>query len=467
MNKKVKSFLSVLLVCTMMITSFTGCSKEEKKIGVDNNIIKDITDSAKSDSNVEELPGSSSVQNPAGVSAGVGENTSNEQTSETPAAPTPTPTPELKNLLGEVPIVDSTFTDKLNLFDKLLSEMFLYDVSVDDIHEAVYKAIVDSLNDKYADYYTADEFKEMLSAMTGNYCGIGAYVSQNIETKVITIVQPFEDGPAYKAGMKKGDIVVSVNGEDISGVALDVVVSKMKGEKGTKVIVGVKREGSDETIELTIIRDTILVPTISYEMREDNIGYIQLTQFYEGTYSEFTKALEKLKADGMTGLIIDLRDNPGGMLDSVIAVADYMLPSGIILYTKNKRGEIIESFKSDSKEFNIPLVILINENSASAAELFTAAMQDYNRATVVGTTSFGKGIVQTMYPLTDGSAIKFTIAEYYTLRGWCIQGIGVTPDVECPLDEELKSVNVITPDIDNQYKKAVEVLKEKIAETNK
>ena len=243
---------------------------------------------------------------------------------------------------------------------------------------------------------------------------------------------------------------------------IDSVVAMMKGEAGTIVKVTVVRDGVAEPIELTITRDVIEVETIEYEMLANKIGYILISQFDEVTPGQFKQAIEQLEADGMQGLIIDLRDNPGGLLDAVVDMLDYVLPKGLIVYTEDKYGNKQEYKGNDNHELELPIVVMINGNSASASEIFAAAMQDYKKATLVGTTSFGKGIVQSIIPISDGTAIKLTVSKYFTPNGICIHGTGVKPDVEVDLAEELKQKVVIEHEEDNQLAEAIKVLKKKL-----
>jgi carboxyl-terminal processing protease len=283
-----------------------------------------------------------------------------------------------------------------------------------------------------------------------------------VTTGIISIVTPFVTGPAYEVGILPGDIIYKVEGKEVTGFDLTEVVSRIKGEEGTKVKVAIIREGETEPLEFAIPRKMVEVPTISYEMLDGKIGYITISEFDEVTAQQFRDALDELDKQGQKGLIIDIRNNPGGLLNTVSDMLDRMLPKGLIVYTKDKYGNREEK-KSDAKEeFSKPLAVLINGKSASASEIFAGAIQDYDKGTIVGTTSFGKGIVQSIIPLQDGTAIKVTVSKYFTPKGQDIHGIGIKPDVTVELKDELKKKVIIKKEEDNQLQKAIEIIKKEI-----
>ncbi len=355
-------------------------------------------------------------------------------------------------------LMSDYFKAKMELLMQLVDQYYMYDISVEDMRTGAYKGLLEGLGDPYTCYYTEEEFDALMESTSGTYYGIGAVVQQNLKTMYITIVKPYVDGPAYNAGMLPGDIIYMVDDVDVTGMDIDKVVSMMKGPEGTIVKVTVVRDGEADPVELTITRGKIEIETIEYEMLEHDIGYILISGFDEPTPKQFKEAIEDLKSQGMKGLVIDLRDNGGGLLDAVVEMLDYILPEGMIVYTEDKYGNK-EEYRGTNKEvLELPMAVLINGNSASAAEIFAAAMQDYDAATLVGTTSFGKGIVQTILPLTDGTAVKITISRYFTPNGVCIHGEGVTPDIEVELEDELKQLVVIPHDQDNQLKIAINVL---------
>lgn len=354
------------------------------------------------------------------------------------------------------------FLEKADNIKTIIDLYFWQDTEETDLYEGMYRGLMDSLGDPYSCYYTKEEYAALMEEMEGVYCGIGALVSQNVTTNAITIVRPFVDGPAYKAGMLPGDILTKIDGEDVSTWDLDVAVKHMKGEQGTVVEVEVWRSSEGEYVDLSITRDLVEVETVTYQMLDDSIGYIYVMQFDEITTQQFTTAINNLKAQGMKGLVVDIRDNGGGLLTTVCDMLDLFLDKELIVYTLDKYG-----FKEElhGKEGNIgefPMAVLVNGYSASASEIFSGALQDYGLATIVGTQTFGKGIVQNVIPLGDGSAVKLTVSTYYTPLGRCIHGTGVTPDVVVELAEELKQLAVIPMESDNQLQQAVSELKKKM-----
>jgi carboxyl-terminal processing protease len=352
--------------------------------------------------------------------------------------------------------------EKLSVMQMLIDRLYLEEVDKDAFATGIYRGFINSLGDPYSTYYTKEEYATLIETSSGVYHGIGAVVSQDVKTGIITIVRPYKDGPAYKAGLLPDDILYKVEGEEVTGEDLSEVVSKIKGKEGTKVNITIYREGVAEPIDFTIVRQKINIPTIEFEMLEDSIGYIQIVEFDEITISQFNNAIKSLEKEGMKGLIVDVRNNPGGLLDSVVNILDRLLPKGLIVYTEDKNKNREEEHAKKSDKFTKPLAVLINGNSASASEIFAGALQDYEKATIIGTTSYGKGIVQRVIPLTDGTAVKLTISKYFTPKGRNIHGTGIVPDIEIELDEELKQLVTIPHDKDNQLQKAIEVIKEQI-----
>ena len=349
--------------------------------------------------------------------------------------------------------VSESTEKKVDYLEKIINANYFDKADKKKLEEGVYKGLLSGLEDPYSVYYTAEEYRALQEDTEGKYCGVGAIVSQNTETGVISAVKVFENAPGAKAGMKNDDAIYKVEGNEVTGEDLDKVVSKMKGEKGTKVNITVYRVSENKYIDLEITRDEVNVPTISYEMldKENGIAYIQISQFDEVTYDQFTKAIEALKKKGMKAVIFDVRDNPGGVYSTVCNMLDELLPEGTIVYTKDKTGKE-ERETSDTNCLDIPMVVLQNGNSASASEIFAGAIKDYGAGKIVGTQSFGKGIVQTILPLPDGTAVKITVSKYYTPSGENIHGKGITPDVEMVQDESTEE--------DEQLLKAEEIIKE-------
>lgn len=340
---------------------------------------------------------------------------------------------------------------KLKALEQVIDLKYLDKVSQNDLEEGLYKGLLQGLGDPYSVYYTKEEYKELMESTSGTFYGIGAYVQQKADAQYCTITKVFENGPADKAGMKANDIVTKVDEKDVSGEDIDKVVSMMRGDKGTEVKVQVFRSSEKKYIDLKIIRDKVETTTVNYKMLDNKkkIGYIQITEFDTVTQQQFAKALNTLKKQGMKKVVFDVRDNPGGSYDVVCSILDTLLPKGTLVSTKDKYGNE-EKQTSDSSCINMPMTVIQNENSASASEIFAGAIQDFNAGKIVGTQSFGKGIVQQIMLLEDGSAIKLTIEKYYTPSGKNIHGKGITPDVkvETPTGKE-----------DTQLKAALDTLK--------
>lgn len=378
-------------------------------------------------------------------------------------APTQGPTEapkEPSSTNGE--LITDYLTGKLELLEQVINMYYMDEISVDDLQTGIYKGLLEGLGDPYSCYYTKEEFDDLMESTSGTYAGIGAVVQQNLKTMYITVVKPYVDAPAYKAGMLPGDIIYMVDGQDVTGMEIDSVVAMMRGEPGTTVKVTVVRDGVSDPVELTITRAMVEIETVEYEMLDNKLGYILVSGFDELTAGQFKDAIKNLKKQGMEGLVIDLRDNPGGLLSAVVEMLDYILPEGMIVYTEDKYGERDEYRGTNKDVLFMPMVVMINGNSASASEIFAAAMQDYDAATILGTTSFGKGIVQSIIPFSDGTAVKVTVSQYFTPRGVCIHGTGVTPDIEVELNEELLQQVVIEHKDDNQLQEAIKHLLEEI-----
>ena len=330
--------------------------------------------------------------------------------------------------------IGSKVAGKLNALNSVLSNKFYFDQADEEKSaDSIYKAYLSSYDDKYTVYYTADEYKKLMESTSGKFYGVGALCSIN-ESGGVMVLDAFEDGPAYKAGARDGDVVIKVDDTDITGMDLSSAVALIKGDKGTQVNLTIVRD--DKTYVFSIIRDEIITKTVDYKMMENSIGYIQISQFDEVTTEQFKEALTDLNNQGLKGLIVDIRSNPGGLLNVVVDIVDEIIPKGLIVYTDDVNGNRKEYNGSSDNEITVPMAVLVDGNSASAAEIFAGAVQDYGKGKIIGTQTFGKGIVQTIQPLTDGSAIKYTIAQYYTPKGQVIQGNGVTPNmvVELPKD---------------------------------
>lgn len=355
-------------------------------------------------------------------------------------------------------VITKDVKQKADAIKTVIDTYYLDEVNEEDLETGLYRGLVSGLDDPYSTYYSPDEYKEMLDSSEGVYYGIGAYLQQDVDTMYVKVVRPIKDSPAEEAGILADDIIVYVDGEDIQGQDLNLVVSKIRGEAGTKVNIGVARSGEMDYLYFDITRAEVESETVAYEMIDDEIGYIMLSEFDDVSTKQFTDAMEDLKEQGMKGLIFDLRDNGGGNVDVSTDIADYILPEGMIMYMEDKNGKR-EEFNSDATHhWDRPIVVLANGNSASASEILIGALKDYDRITLVGTQTFGKGIVQQILPLGDGSGIKVTIAKYYSPKGRCIHGEGFEPDIEIELDVD----KYLNDGIDTQLEKAIEIMKEKL-----
>lgn len=353
--------------------------------------------------------------------------------------------------------------NKIDVLARYIDQYYLDDIKTEQLIDGIYQGFMAGLGDPYSEYYTEEDYKSLMEATSGTYCGIGASVSQSYETGIITVVKPFEGGPANKAGILPGDVLYKVNNEEVTGEDLQEVVTKMKGESGTKVTLEVVRDGEKDPLSFEVTRAKVEVPSIEYKMLDDSIGYIAVSGFEENTNKQFRVALDELEEKGMEGLVIDLRDNGGGLVDTVVDMLERLLPEGkMIVYTKDKNGKGQEYKAKDNETLDIPLAVLINGNSASASEIFAGAVQDYGIGTLVGTTSFGKGIVQNVIPMSDGTALKLTIAKYYTPNGRNIHKKGIEPDMKVELNSEAKKLVTIPLEKDNQLQKAIGVVKSKM-----
>ena len=355
----------------------------------------------------------------------------------------------------------SEVTDKMKSLQGYIDQYFLFDEDYSKLGDSVYKAMFQALDDPYSCYYTADEYKAVTESTSGKYVGIGAVVQKDEETGYIRIVSLFDGSGAKESGIRPDDLIMEVSGESTVDMELSTAAASMKGEEGTTVDIKVKRPSTEETLTFTVTRKKVETVTVAGMMLEDYIGYIVITEFDEVTVDQFKTELEKLTDEGIKGLVVDLRNNPGGLLTSVNSILDELLPEGLIVYTEDKYGNRKE-YNSDSKYNDVPLAVLVNGNSASASEIFAGAMKDYKRATLVGTQTFGKGIVQTSRQLSDGSAVKLTVSRYYTPNGICIHGEGITPDIVVELDENYDSSDENTTwKDDNQLKAAFDALAKK------
>lgn len=350
-------------------------------------------------------------------------------------------------------VTDTAVIEKLGILEETIQEYFWKDVDAETLQDGVYRGILDALDDPYSVYYTKEELIALQEQTQGIYYGIGAYISQDTETGYVQISKIIKNTPAEESDLMQGDYIYEINGESMYGKDSSYVVSKIKGEEGTYVTITVLRTGEAQPMDIEVERRQIESPTVEYEMYENGVAYIQITEFDLVTSGQFETALNQAKEAGMKGLIIDLRSNPGGNLSTVCEIARMLLPKGLIVYTEDKYGEREEYTCNGENEINVPLVVLTNGYSASASEILAGAIKDYGIGKLVGTTTFGKGIVQKVINLSDGSAIKITVSTYYTPNGNNIHQIGIAPDVEVEFDAEQYKNGV-----DNQLETAKQVL---------
>lgn len=352
---------------------------------------------------------------------------------------------------------DASSEEKVEALKKLIDEKYMGEVDEDALKEGLYKGYVQGLDDPYSVYYDEEETKELYETTEGEYSGIGAVLSQDLKSGVITLVQIYEDSPADKAGLKDEDILTKVGTLDVTGMDLSEVVTYIKGEKGTEVELTVLRGEDADEVTVTAVRDTVEAQTVEYEMLEDQIGYLAVSEFDSVTYGQYEEALEALSDQGMEGLVVDLRNNPGGNLNTVCDMLDLVLPEGTIVYMEDKEGKRQTYSSDDAHQLDVPMAVLVNGNSASASEIYAGAIQDHEAGTIVGTQTYGKGVVQQIFDLGDGTSVKLTIAEYFTPKGRSINGEGVTPDLEVEYELDEKD-----PEADNQLEAAAEAVKQAV-----
>lgn len=348
--------------------------------------------------------------------------------------------------------------NKLENLQKIIDKNFLFDENMEDVENGIYKGFMSGLGDPYTVYYTEEEYNDLMQDTSGTYYGIGAMINKNVNTGIITIFKVFPGSPAEEAGIMPGDIIYKVGDVDVNGMDLEVLVGTyIKGAEGSAVEITVIRGDDAKEHTFSVTRRSIEVPTVESKILEDNIGYVKINQFDEVTYPQFKSSIEEFKQQSVTKLVIDLRDNPGGLLSATIDMLDYILPEGVVLYTEDKNGKREEFTSKESSKLDMDIVVLINGDSASASEVFSGAIKDFKYGTLIGTKSFGKGIVQSVVPLSDGSAVKITTQHYYTPSGFDLHGKGIEPDEVVELDKDAVQGEAS----DNQLNRALEILKSK------
>lgn len=360
-------------------------------------------------------------------------------------------------------IINTETLQKIQTIEAAIDNYYFYedDVSSQDLQDGIYKGMVEALGDPYSEYYTKEELEEAVNSNKGISYGIGAYISLDKQANMAIISGVMDGSPAQEAGLREGDLINEVDGESTRNLSLTQVVNLVKGREGTTVHLTIYREGEADFLEFDVIRGKLIeTTTVASGILEDtdHIGYLRIQEFDDVTVDQYTEAMAVLREDGMKGLILDLRSNPGGDVNAVVEIARKILPQGLIVYTEDKYGNRKEYTCDGEHELEVPLVVLVNQYSASASELLAGAIQDYNKGTVIGTTTYGKGIVQQIHSLDDGTALKLTVSAYYTPSGRNIHGVGIEPDIELEYDYEAAQAE----GIDNQVEKAIEILEGKI-----
>lgn len=355
---------------------------------------------------------------------------------------------------------DLAFTQKIKYLENMIDEEYLGEISTDKLEEGVYAGLIYGLGDVYSRYYTKDEYEQESVTTEGSYVGIGVAM-QKYTAGGVQIVECYKGSTAEEAGIKVDDVITAINGEDITDTELQDVVSMIRDNEDKDVVLTVQRKGED-TQEITVKVSNVELPSVFGEMLDENTGYIQITEFKGVTVEQYEEVFADLKEQGMERLVVDLRDNPGGLLNVVCDILRDILPEGLIVYTEDKNGNRSEETCDGKNPLDMPLAVLVNGNSASASEIFAGAVKDYGIGTIVGTTTYGKGVVQSIRQLSDGSAVKLTIANYYTPKGNSINKTGIQPDVEVELSPELLNQEEITHEEDNQLQEALNSLDAKI-----
>lgn len=353
---------------------------------------------------------------------------------------------------------------KINELGTYIDYYYYDDVEEQELRDGLYAGLLEGVGDKYSVYYNANEYADLQVSTTGQYYGIGAGLSQSKTTMEVTVNKIYEGTPSEAAGMKKDDVILSVDGTEATSMELTNLVKLIRGDEGTTVHIEIYRPSTEENLSFDVERADVTLPSVSSQMLENSIGYILIDSFETDTANQFEQALADLQAQGMKSLIVDVRYNPGGMVTSVVQILDDILPEGLLVYIEDKYGNR-QDYNSDGDTYlDCPIAVLMNEDSASAAEIFAGAIKDYDYGTLIGTTTYGKGIVQTIFPLEDGDAVKITTAKYFTPKGNYIHGVGIDPDIELEYEYLNPDGEEYEMQYDNQVQKAIEVLTEKMGE---
>ncbi len=359
-------------------------------------------------------------------------------------------------------ISDPIVQAKIRALEETIHNLYIDDVTDEELAEGLYDGIIGALGDPYSVYYTKEEYSELMTDTEGVYYGIGAYLQMDTLYGYPRITGIIANSPAEDSPLRVDDYITKVNGEDIYGIELSEAVKLIKGPENTEVTLTVVRQSDSSEFDVTLIRQKVETPTVTYEMKDEEIGYISISQFDEVTVGQFAEALAAVKEEHAKGIILDLRGNPGGLVSSVVEIADMILPAGNVVYTVDKYGTREDYPCSGQNELDIPMVVLVNGGSASAAEILAGAIKDYGKGYLLGTTTFGKGIVQRMMQFKDGSGIKLTVSHYYTPLGNDIHKVGIEPDEVLEFDKDLYYTENQEDSVDNQLERALEKIREMI-----
>lgn len=357
--------------------------------------------------------------------------------------------------------LDKSQADKLLFLENYINSNYLENIPKEELYEGQLKGMVKALNDPYSEYLTKEEYEELMEDTSGKFYGIGVYIGSR--DGFITVIAPIKNTPAEKAGLLPGDVILKIDGVDISGDNPSEASNLIRGKKDTKVNLTILRasETKSETFDVEVVRDEVKILTVESEYIDENILYISISQFNENTYNEFKEVLDKISKE-TKGIILDLRSNPGGLLSTSTKLVDELLPEGLIVYTESKNGRLDDEIVSDKNFLDLPIVTLVNSGSASASEIVAGALKDHNRTILVGENTFGKGVVQTVDRFSYGDGIKLTISEYFTPNGNSINGKGIKPDIEVKLNEDVNRIGIENIENDNQLQKAIEEIRKQI-----
>lgn len=350
---------------------------------------------------------------------------------------------------------------KVIVLEKYLRENYLYnkDIKDENLEAGLLKGLVAGLGDPYSQYLTAEEMAKLSETTTGKFQGIGVIISPD-EDGTVTVISPIKGSPADRAGVESGDKILKINGKDFSAEKINEASKEMRGEKGTSVKILLLKKKNLKTEEVEIKREEIKIDSIIKDKIGD-LGYIGITMFDEETGKDFVKALNELTSEGVKGIILDMRGNPGGVVDAAVEIGDAILPKTSFVTLKDNKGEVVQDYKLDNKYNDIKMVVLVNEGSASASEILAGAIRDLDRAKIIGKTSYGKGVVQNVMSLPGGDGLKLTTSEYFTPSGKSINKKGIVPDIEVDLPDDVEGIGIDYKDTDTQLQKAIEVINEK------